>query len=72
MAEASSNDGGLGFRREGFIPNIFHPCDFVESELEVDDGEEESEQPVEAKVDGFAAVVVLNEFFAEFIKDNDP
>jgi len=46
--------------------------DFVQSELEIDEGAQKSEKPVQTHVDRFAAVVVLEQFFAEFIDHDNP
>lgn len=51
---------------------ILLPRDLVESELEVDEGEQESEEPVQTQVDRLAAVVMLDKLFAEFVDDDDP
>jgi hypothetical protein len=48
------------------------PSDVVERELEIDKREEKSEEPVEAKVDRFSAVVMLEQFFAKFVNDDEP
>ena len=52
--------------------SILLPGEFVQSELEVDEREQKGEEPVETKVDGFAAIVMLEEFFAKLVNDDDP
>jgi len=49
-----------------------HPCDSVKCELEVYEGAEESEKPVQTQIDRFATVVMLEEFFTEFIDHDNP
>jgi len=45
---------------------------FVQFELEVDDGEEKREKPIQAQIDRFAPIVVLNQLLSKLVDNDDP
>lgn len=74
-ADFSGGDGVVGFDDDGFgcfLQRFLLSADFVEDVLEVDEREKRGEEPVEAKSDGLATVVVVEKLFAHFEDDDDP
>src|SRR5215831_12712283 len=69
--ESSSSYGTIRLHGLRFARCQLCDCDLVQGVLKVDEGEQNREEEVQTKMHRFAAVVVLEQFFAEFEDDHD-